>query len=132
MKLIKRDTDYAIRALCYIAQSKDDVISVSRLVEHLNIPRPFLRKILQRLNKKGLLISYKGKGGGFSLGRKAGKIFLADLICIFQGTLKINECFLRKKTCPDTKSCPLKKKIDSIEKYVILELKKTTIGTLVG
>ena len=55
MKLITRDTDYAIRALCFIARFKKKIVSVSELVKVLKIPRPFLRKILQTLNKKRIL-----------------------------------------------------------------------------
>ena len=55
MKLITRDTDYAVRALVFIAKQKEEIVSVRDLVEKLKIPKPFLRKILQLLNKKGLL-----------------------------------------------------------------------------
>ena len=65
MKLITRDTDYAVRALCFIGQRQKRLISASELVANLKIPRPFLRKILQTLNREGILNSYKGKGGGF-------------------------------------------------------------------
>ena len=67
MKLITRDTDYAIRAITYMAKHKESRVSVKELVKNLKVPRPFLRKILQVLDKKGLLRSYKGKGGGFLL-----------------------------------------------------------------
>jgi len=130
MKLITRDTDYAIRAICYIAGGKNKLTSVSELVKELKIPRPFLRKILQLLNKKRILRSYKGKDGGFLLARPANKIFLLDLIKIFQGTLKLNECLLKKIICPNTKICILKKKIDKIEKHLFLELKPITIDKL--
>ncbi|MBM3255649.1 MAG: Rrf2 family transcriptional regulator, partial [Candidatus Omnitrophica bacterium] len=75
MKLITRDTDYALRALCFVARSKDGVVSVSELVDSLKIPKPFLRKSLQLLNKKGVLKSYKGLGGGFKLTRKPRQLF---------------------------------------------------------
>jgi Rrf2 family protein len=130
MKLITRDTDYAIRALCFIAGLKKEIVSVSELVKELKIPRPFLRKILQILNKKGILKSYKGKGGGFLLSVSANKIFLLDLIEIFQGPLRINECLLKKIKCPNIKNCVFRKKITEIEKYVIKELKPITIGFL--
>ena len=130
MKLITRDTDYAIRALCYIAKSKVDIVSVVSLVKELKIPRPFLRKILQILNKKRILKSYKGQGGGFSLAVAPNKIFLVDLINIFQGRLKLNECIFKKSICPNIKTCKLKKKIDAIEKYVISQLKDITISFL--
>ncbi len=130
MKLITRDTDYAIRALCFIAKCGKEIVPVSELNRNLRIPGPFLRKILQILNKKRLLRSYKGKGGGFMLALAPNKIFLADLIEIFQGSLKLNECIFKKRICPDRKACKLKKRIDNIQKHVISELKDITLASL--
>ncbi len=131
MNLINRDTDYAIRALCFIAQHKKERLAVSDLVEALKIPKAFLRKILQKLNKNGLLISYKGQGGGFSLALAPRKILLSHLIKIFQGPLRLNECFFKKQRCPDTSNCSLRKRVDIIEKHVISELKSITIASLI-
>ena len=64
MKLITRDTDYALRALIRIAVSGKQVVSVSELVNELAIPRAFLRKVLQKLTKHSVLISVKGNQGG--------------------------------------------------------------------
>ncbi|OGX20719.1 MAG: hypothetical protein A3K54_04740 [Omnitrophica WOR_2 bacterium RBG_13_44_8] len=130
MKLITRDTDYALRALCFIAKSREKIVSAAGLVKKLRIPRPFLRKILQVLNKKKILKSYKGQDGGFSLATTPDKIFLLDLIKIFQGPLRLNECFFKKKACPGRKTCPLKKKIDGIERYMIKELKSVNLTFL--
>ncbi|MFZ5800974.1 MAG: RrF2 family transcriptional regulator [Candidatus Omnitrophota bacterium] len=125
-----RNTDYAVRALRFIARNKDRIISVTELVKELKMPRPFLRKILQILNKKGILESYKGQGGGFILAIPAHKIFLVDLIEILQGPLKLNECIFKKKLCPDRDICGLRKAIDGIEKKVIRELKSITVASL--
>jgi len=130
MKLITRDTDYAIRALGYIAGSQERVVSVSELVKELKIPRPFLRKNLQILDKKGILKSYKGKGGGFALAVPPDEISILGLIKIFQGPFKLNECFFKKHLCPNTKDCALKRKIDKIERYVLRELAAINLGYL--
>jgi len=130
MKLITRDTDYAIRSICYIAKQKDKIVPVSSLAMDLKIPKPFLRKILQILQAKGILESYKGKHGGFKLELPLNKIFLVDLIRIFKGSFKLNECIFKKKTCPNIITCVLKKKLGSIEKYVFLKLKSITIASL--
>ena len=66
MDLIARNTDYAIRSLCYIARHSNNIVSVGELVEDLKMPGPFLRKILQKLGKEGILRSCKGKNGGFA------------------------------------------------------------------
>ncbi|MFC1631419.1 RrF2 family transcriptional regulator [Candidatus Omnitrophota bacterium] len=131
MKLITRDTDYAVRALCVIAQHKNELISAADLVKSLRIPQPFLRKILQVLNKKKILRSYKGKGGGFTLARKPQRIFLLDLIKIFQGKLKINECLFKKSICPNVRTCKLKKRIDKIERDVVSEFSSITLANLI-
>lgn len=129
MKLITRDTDYAVRALCYIAKHKQ-LVSVKELVDKLKIPRSFLRKILQKLNKNGLLKSYKGKGGGFALNGRIDKILLTDLIDIFQGPIRINNHLFKRNSCPHIKGCRLKKKLDFIETVLVSELKNITIASL--
>jgi Rrf2 family protein len=130
MKLITRDTDYAIRAICYIAKKNKKIVSAVELVDRLKIPRPFLRKILQVLSNKRILKSAKGKGGGFSLSVAPDKAYLLNLIEIFQGRLKLNECTFKKTVCPNIKTCKLKKSIDKIQKYVIGKLKTIKISDL--
>jgi len=130
MKLITRNTDYALRAVCYFAKAREKVISVSELTAKLKIPRPFLRKILQTLNRESILRSSKGKNGGFILIVPPENIFVTDLIKIFQGPLKLNECLFKKKICPDRKKCVLKKIVDGIGKDVIDRLKQVNIQTL--
>ncbi|MDD4954279.1 MAG: Rrf2 family transcriptional regulator [Candidatus Omnitrophica bacterium] len=132
MKLITRDTDYAIRSVCFIAKNKKEIVSAAELTDALKIPRPFLRKILQVLDKKGVLKSYKGSGGGFSLGKPADKIFLFDLMKIFQGDFSLNECFLKKIPCPNRGRCVLRRSIKKIEKSVIRQLKPISISSILG
>jgi len=131
VKLITRNTDYAVRALCCITEQKQEVISADQLVKSLKMPRPFLRKILQTLNKEGLLNSSKGKGGGFALAVSPGKITLTDVMKIFQGPIRLNECKFKKSDCPYISDCLLKKKIDEIEKEVIAKLKVITIASII-
>jgi Rrf2 family protein len=95
------------------------------------MPRPFLRKILQTLNKEGLLISSKGKDGGFVLAVSPGEITLTDVMKIFQGSTRLNKCKFKKNDCPYISDCLLKKKIDEIEKEVRAKLKAITIASII-
>ncbi len=130
MKLITRDTDYAIRAVCCIAGSGREMVSAQYLIQELDIPRPFMRKILQTLNKHDILRSYKGKGGGFSLVMDPREISVFDLIQIFQGPFELNEHFFKGRICPYLKICLLKEKLDNAEKELIVRLKKIRISSL--
>lgn len=130
MKLLTRNTDYAVRAICFLANKKGAISDVPGMVKELGIPRPFLRKILQTLAREGVVTSTKGVGGGFRLSVKPEAIYLADLIRIFQGQIKVNECIFKKKICPNVRTCPLKTKIDAIERLVASKLDSITIGGL--
>ncbi len=130
MKLIARNTDYALRAICYIAQ-QDKIVTVTELVRVLGVPRPFMRKILQLLNKKKILESYKGQAGGFKLRLLPKKIYIIQIIRIFQGQVGLNECFLKKDICPNRGKCILRKKIHMIENSVISQLRQINIASLV-
>ncbi|MBU1086143.1 MAG: Rrf2 family transcriptional regulator [Candidatus Omnitrophica bacterium] len=127
MKLITKNTDYAIRALGCIAKSKDTIITVSGLAESLDMPQSFLRKILQRLNAKGILKSSKGKGGGFALNINPAKISVLQLVEIFQGEFKLSEHVFKGKICPVIKICYFKSRLDMIEKDVKKQLHLITI-----
>ena len=130
MKLITRDTDYAIRALSCIASEKKDVVTVTGLAKKLNMPRPYLRKILQNLSKNNLLKSSKGKGGGFCLARDPKKITIFSLVEIFQGKFQLSEHLFKGKVCPRIKTCYLKKRLDKIEKSIAGELKSISIASI--
>jgi Rrf2 family protein len=132
MKLITRNTDYAMRALCYIAKRPGGFASASEMGKELKIPGPFLRKILQILSGEGLLESTKGQGGGFSLSLPAEKILLTDLIRIFQNTIRLNECIFKKRLCPNRGICAMKREIDQIEGDVLKRLRKISIASLIG
>ena len=130
MKLLTRDTDYAVRTLGCIAAAEENTVTVTDIAKKLNMPRSFLRKILQMLSNKELLKSFKGAGGGFSLAVKPDEITIFSIIEIFQGPFQLMEHVFRGKACPEIKACPLKKKMDKIEEELIIKLKSITITDL--
>ncbi len=131
MKFITRNTDYALRALCYLAKQNESKVTVEELVKKLGVPRQFMRKILQLLSKHGVLKSFKGQGGGFKLSVPARKLYLIKIMRIFQGEVGLNGCFLKKGICPNKGKCVLRKKINSIEEGLLRQLKVINIASLV-
>ena len=132
MRLIIRETGYAVAALCVLVKHRQGRVSVAQLAQRMKIPRHFLRKIMQTLNKKGVVSSTKGKGGGFMLARQPAKISLIELIRIFQGPVKLSECVFKKTLCPNIKRCYLKKIISGLQKEVLAELRPITLSSLMG
>ncbi|MDP8263866.1 MAG: Rrf2 family transcriptional regulator [Candidatus Aceula lacicola] len=130
MDLLNRDTDYAVRAIIFLSKRKGDLTSSLEIEKELGIPRPFLRKILQVLKKNKILESVKGNKGGFVLLKDSRKIFLSNVVEIFQGKIDFAQCLFKKKICPAISSCPLRKKIKGIESSVSSQLGKITIASL--
>ncbi|MFH1478294.1 MAG: Rrf2 family transcriptional regulator [Candidatus Omnitrophota bacterium] len=134
MKFIVRDTDYAVRALVYMAKAlkkdKKNIVTVYNIVREEGLPERFLRRILQKLAKKKILTSFKGKEGGFSLLKAPEEIKLTDIINVFQGKLDLTNCFLKSSICPNTKKCILKKKLTQVTSIINSELENITIGSL--
>ena len=130
MRLLNRDTDYAVRALLQIARKPSERMPVSELAARLKIPHPFLRKIFQTLQKEGVVISSKGKGGGFVLAAAPREISLTRLMEIFQGPLELSGCLYRKDLCTDIRTCPLRKRILSLEKVIVKDIQSITLQSL--
>lgn len=130
MKLIHRDTDYALRALMAMARDKERVVSVSELAGRLRLPRPYLRKILQALVEPGILASRKGKGGGFLLGRPVEDIRLAEVLRVYQEGVRFHDCLFRRSVCPDVPACPLRATLGRLQDRLVADLESITLASL--
>ncbi|MCM8758645.1 MAG: Rrf2 family transcriptional regulator [Candidatus Omnitrophica bacterium] len=129
MKIITKNTDYAIRALCAIA--KDNIIiSASKIAKKEKIPLPYLHRVLNKLKKEKIIESKEGKNGGVKLVKEPSDIKVSDMVRLFQGEIQISQCIFRKNLCPNRKKCLLRKKLKKIENSLIKELDKITIETL--
>lgn len=113
-----------------MAKDKDKKFSTAELSKELKISRQFLRVIFHLLNKNGIVVSSKGKTGGFKLALPANKIFVTDLIAIFQRPIKLNDCFVGTNLCPDVRRCVLRKKVQKLEDVFKREFKSLTIASL--
>ena len=55
MKLITKNTDYAVRSLLTLAEDRSRILSAKEIAEKQEIPYPYLRRILQILTKNSLI-----------------------------------------------------------------------------
>ena len=130
MKLITKHTDYAVRAVLYLAGRQTEFISSREIAGRNKIPLPFLRRILQVLIREGVIDSREGVEGGVLLSRKPEEIKISDLIRLFQGEIQLSECMFRKKICRNRSTCVLRRRIQGMEKKLASEFQKITIRTL--
>jgi Rrf2 family protein len=104
---LTRAGEYAIKSLLYLAaQSADTRIMASEVATAQQIPVNFVRKILESLAKTGLVKSFRGAGGGFTLGRAPEQISLRHIIEAVEGPLALNQCLL-PAPCESAPECPM-------------------------
>ena len=130
MKLLTKNTDYAIRALLVLASKADSYISARDIAAEQNVPYQYLRKILQQMIDNGLVVSKEGGKGGFKIKKAPSRIKVTDIIELFQGDIVFSECMFRKQLCQNRATCVLRKNIQKIEKLVTREFGVITIHGL--
>lgn len=105
---LTRKGDYAIRAMVYLAQQQPgQVIQTSMISQTQGIPETFLTKIIQTLQKAGLLITTRGVQGGVQLALPAAEISLLQVMEAVEGPLRLNRCARHQDACERSSFCPV-------------------------
>jgi Rrf2 family protein len=111
--MLSNSCRYGIRAVIYLASQKpgDLKTGIKQISKDLDLPTPFLAKILQQLAKQKILSSSKGPHGGFSLLKDPRNITLLDIVNTIDGYDTFTSCVMHKGTCDgvnmEKKICPL-------------------------
>jgi Rrf2 family transcriptional regulator, iron-sulfur cluster assembly transcription factor len=135
--MLSSSCKYGIRAVTYIAsKSKDnEKVGIKQIAEDLNLPTPFLAKILQLLAKQKILSSSKGPHGGFSLMRSPKDITLLDIISTIDGNDLFENCIIHNTTCScvgeENLICPIHDEYSKIRQNLYKLFTKKTIYSLV-
>lgn len=115
MELIRRESDYALRAMVVLASgATGGTRSARRIAQGGGIPEEHLRKLMQRLARAGLVVSHMGKEGGFRLAREPGRISVLDVVQAVQGALAVNKCFNGGFSCPRRRQCGMRRGLSRI------------------
>jgi Rrf2 family protein len=84
---ISAKVDYAVRALCTVAEADGNPVTAESLAQAQGLPAKFLESILNDMRRAGLLLSQRGAEGGYRLSRPAEEISVADVIRPLDGPL---------------------------------------------
>jgi Rrf2 family protein len=131
--MLSNTSKYAIRAMIYLALNarSDTKVGIKKIAGDLDIPSPFLAKILQVLVKRKVLASTKGLNGGFSLVKDASKISLYDIVAIIDGNDIFHQCLISMRSCNENNiPCPVHEQYDPIRNEMIRLFKEQTIEDL--
>ena len=103
---LTRKGEYAVRGVIYLSQQLPGKIClISEIAEATGAPQTFLAKIFQNFAKIGIVNSFRGTGGGFTLARSPAKITLREVVEAVEGPIVPNRCLVGSGSCEREAQC---------------------------
>jgi Rrf2 family protein len=112
--MLSQKARYALRALIELArQPAGGQMTAGDIAARTEAPRKFLEAILLELSRRHIIISRRGKFGGYALARPPAEISFAEVIRAIDGPLALAPCvsqmaFRKCDDCPDLETCALR------------------------
>jgi FeS assembly SUF system regulator len=132
MLRLSKLTDYGTVLLAYLAQTPDSVHTAADVAEHTHLALPTVSKLLKLLARGGLVISYRGAHGGYTLARPADEITAVQIIDAIEGTFGITECSTEERQCNLEAVCAIGQNWQGINGYIREMLRSVTLEHLGG
>lgn len=136
--MISQKAKYALRALLALAEAPEgEPVFIADIAETQAIPRKFLEQILLDLKHQGLVVSRRGKMGGYLLLRRAETITFGEVLRIIEGPLAPLPClskmaYRRCDDCTDEKSCRIRRVFADVAEATRSVLDGTTIADAIA
>jgi Rrf2 family protein len=132
MLRLSKKADYALIAMKHLAQKTSGAPSTSarEIAEQYDIPIELMAKVLQRLVRTRLLVSTQGTRGGYTLGRPARAISVADVIEAIDGPVTVTACSTEKNDCEQYSKCSIRDPLWQIRERIAAALGTVTIAEM--
>ena len=97
---------YGTRAMLELASRYGEgPIELKEIAKKENISLKYLEQVIIPFRSAGLIKSFRGSKGGYSLAKSPSEIFLNDLIEILEGPVNLIECLRDPKVCQKSPFC---------------------------
>lgn len=116
--MFSQTTEYALRAMSWLALSPDRLVPTGQLAERTKVPPHYLAKVLQQLAAAELIVGRRGVHGGYKLTRAASAITLLDVVRSVATIERITACPLGLEN-HGSNLCALHRRIDDAAKVLI-------------
>ena len=124
-------TDYSLVLLTHMAQEGELAVKTAHeLAERSHVPLPTVSKILKELSKGGIVVSHRGRRGGYSLSRPPQQISVAAVLEALEGPVALTECSTTPGVCSLEPVCVAKDHWGPISRAVQRTLERLPLSAL--
>ena len=120
--------EYALRAVLFLGNHPGSH-TTAEIAAAVEAPAGYLAKVMQGLNRTGLVASQRGLHGGFTLARQPQTISVFDVITAVDAFQRITQCPLGNPAHASG-LCPLHQRMDNVMAAAENVLRGTTIQEL--
>lgn len=136
--MITQKAKYALRALTALADADaGEPVMISDIAAQQKIPKKFLEQILLDLKHHGIVVSRRGKQGGYLLLKSADTITFGEILRIVDGPIAPLPClsitaYRRCDDCEGEQNCQIRHVFAKVADATRKVLFSTTIADAVG
>jgi Rrf2 family transcriptional regulator, nitric oxide-sensitive transcriptional repressor len=125
-------TDYALRVLMYVGVKGDTLSTIPAIVEHFDISRGHVMKVVHHLGQLGYLETIRGKCGGIRLARKPSQINVGAVVRDMEEELGVLGCLQGDEGyCRIEQGCVLRGALRDATKAFLATLDRYTLANLI-
>ena len=135
LAVLSQKAKYAIKALIALARAQQggELARARDVAESENIPKKFLDLILFELRRHGLIVSSRGREGGYALARPARNISIAAIVRAMDGALAPLACasvsfYRRCDDCDNEKTCEVRRLMRQVRNATSAILDNTSLA----
>ena len=109
--MISQTAEYALRAMVFLGDNQGQLFTSEKLAAAIKVPTQYLSKMMQQLVRVDLVISQRGRLGGFGITKQLADISVLEVVRAVERSQRIQHCPLGKEE-HGTKLCNLHKLLD--------------------
>ena len=109
---VNKKIEYSLLVLDILYRNPDKLFSAKEISLHYRIAFDSVSRVMQKLSKKGFLVSEQGPSGGYKLKDNLNNISILSLITVVSGPLTIARCL--KGDCDQEFACNIKTPIEKL------------------
>ena len=98
---------YALTVMVDLARhGENEYVSLADVAERENLSIKYLESIIAILNKGGMLVSARGKNGGYKLAREPKEYNISEILLLTEGSLAPVNCIMQEGVqCEKAATC---------------------------